>query len=153
MRPIISLAAGLLWSSAALAADTPLSMAELDRLRGGFVLPDGTDLAFSATMRSAVDGQTVLATTVDWTNQGAVVTSTGGLSRVITGADGTATTVAQTVTAQGLTGLVLNNRNGAQVSQSTVINLTLANYQAMLAQHTAGMWGITLGQGRTAAPP
>lgn len=55
----------------------PLTAADLDELRGGFMTPLGFEVGFGAVVTSTIDGALALKTEFNWTDAGVTKTITG----------------------------------------------------------------------------
>ena len=134
-----------------------LTDAELAVQRGGFLTAGGVTLDFGADMKTYVDGQLALETTLNWTAQGAtteqigpggVVTSlpAGSLSAaMLTDPTGTVKLI-QSLSSQAFANVVLNTASNKVVSQSTNITLTLPGFGATQQSYQQALVGMNLAQ-------
>jgi hypothetical protein len=127
----------------------PVSDAELDGSRGGFIAADGIEFNFGALLSTMVNGQLALQTQVTFTPGGPQVTQTTGPNTVqgVSASTGTitglnlqgyspsqvallnngATALIQKVTG-GIQNIVINAASNQNIQQSTQLQLTLPNF-------------------------
>ncbi|MFI4967042.1 MAG: hypothetical protein ACHP9T_16955 [Caulobacterales bacterium] len=136
---------GLLWLAAAPAAGTPTPMSDADLAdqRGGIMTPIGIDIGFAANVRTFVDGQLALETTLTWTDQGPVTGTTGalaaapvaglpgGLSALLPGLSGGSTQILQDLSNQRIASVIVNSASDRNIRQDTDITLTIPQLQAL----------------------
>ena len=133
----------------------PLTVADLDELRGGFMTPLGFEVGFGAIVTSTVDGALALKTEFNWTDTGVSKTMTGPASASagaldldaaaagginLTGAGnnltgvvipgdpakgGGATAIVQGFDLSGLSTAILNTASQRQVQTDTQLNIDL----------------------------
>jgi hypothetical protein len=140
----------------------PLSMADLDAQRGGFMTPLGFEVDFGAVITSTVDGALAMRTEFNWTDNGVTKTVTtpegalgldagpaGGinfgsnianLTGVVVPGDpskgGGATAIVQGFDLSGLSTAIINTASQREVRTDTQLNLQLPAVQldSMAAQ-------------------
>ncbi|MDB5480242.1 MAG: hypothetical protein JWO83_1295 [Caulobacteraceae bacterium] len=146
--------------AASVPAATPMSDAELDDVRGGFVTAGGITFGFGAVEKTYVDGRLALLTTLTLGDNGAIASlTTAGPG--LTAADpalaarlglaaggafslGGAVTLAQGVSGNQLLNLVINTASNKVIRQDTAVNLVLPNFtqlsrSAAMFQTSAGL--------------
>ena len=149
-----------------------MSDAELQDLRGGFVVANGVTLDFGAVVRTYVDGQLALESRLTWTESGAVTSRTGGqiagavdlaaamdaamaqgldLSGLKDGhgillsdANG-ATALVQNLQG-GIQNLIVNNADGRDLRQEIEVTLTLPDLASMQRSYSIERLGAQIGQ-------
>jgi hypothetical protein len=133
----------------------PLTPADLDELRGGFMTPLGFEVGFGAVVTSTIDGALALKSEFNWTDAGVNKTVTGpsgpttdaldlsaaaagginltGAGNNLTGIvipgdpakGGGATAIVQGFDLSGLSTAILNTASGRQVQTDTQLNIDL----------------------------
>ena len=133
----------------------PLTAADLDELRGGFMTPLGFEVGFGAVVTATIDGALALKTEFNWTDAGVTKTvtnangpasdtldlsaaSAGGINLTGAGASltgvvvpgdpnkgGGATAIIQGFDLSGLSTAILNTASGRQVQTDTQLNIDL----------------------------
>ena len=131
----------------------PLAAAELDSMRGGFLLPTGIEANFGAIAQTYANGVLVLESHFTWTADGVVrenviasaqLTPTDALANgfVLTDESGAAT-FAHQIGDDGIRNILLNEANGQDFLVNTQLTVTLPNFaltqqdfsNALLALH------------------
>ncbi|WP_206244882.1 hypothetical protein [Novosphingobium terrae] len=183
MRWLISLAALFAWPSGSALAATPsvdaaptegppafmnkkgLSDEDLDMLRGGFEL-QGVSISLGAQLNTYLNGQLVLATTLNWTTGGnatssvaltpaseatlqSVVTSGGSFGMATSGGQAYITNNGQTLLYQnatnGLQNVLVNTASGVNATQTINATVGIAGYAGYSSANLAASLGRTLG--------
>lgn len=150
-----------------------LAAEELDRNRGGFIVVDGMTIGFGAVVRTFVDGELALQTTLTLGPNGAEVTRTLGTAAAMTdpseiarvmssfglnvrpdqvfvSPDG-ATAAVHRVDAAQLANLLLNTGDGRTVRQEMDITVALPGFEAQQAGIRAATTAARLNDDVTAA--
>jgi hypothetical protein len=120
---------------------SPLSTAELEEMRGGFLLPTGVEANFGAIARTISDGSVLLETHFTWTEAGLqterVITSPILQSAADQLAGGFrlrdengATVFAHQLDDSGLRNILLNQADGRDVRVETQLTVTLPDFAA-----------------------
>jgi hypothetical protein len=152
----------------------PLTVADLDDLRGGFMTPLGFEVGFGAVVTSTVDGALALKTEFNWTDAGVSKTMSGpagpldlaaaaagginltGAGDKLTGVvipgdpakGGGATAIVQGFDLSGLSTAILNTASNRDVRTDTQLNIDLpaAQLENMAAQKAATSLSSSLAQ-------
>jgi hypothetical protein len=132
---------------------TPLSLAELAELRGGFLLPTGIEAEFGAIARTFSNGALVLETHFTWSPDGIArqdvlassdIVSTDQLANGFALNDASGSTLfAHQVDDLGIRNILLNEASGRDIRIDTQLTVTLPNFalsqqsfsDALLAVH------------------
>lgn len=143
-------------AAAAAQSREPMSDAELDDARGGYLVANGVTFGFGLVMRSYVDDQLALQTRLTWTETGPVTERTSAAGSValsdaidgllasgidlrgLTGADGVVvagdggtTTLVHNIAPGQLQNLILNSASNRSLRQEIEVSLTLPDLAAM----------------------
>lgn len=169
------LAAPLKAQCAAWEQMAPVADAVLEEQRGGFLVANGVAFDFGAVMRTFVDGQLALETTLTWTQAGAITqqtaysavpvsTSTIQTALANAGLTGSALAGASSFTANGgQTTLIQNASNGAltnailttasnqAITQDLAVTLTLQNGATFANSINTQQLGFSIGNTATQA--
>lgn len=148
------------------AASQPLSMDELEGLRGGYVTVDGVTFDFGANVRTYVSGELALETRLGMTPDGLTTEVTqsgqpgvtylpGGAGLEIRDATGV-TTVSNGLLSGQLRSVITNTGNDRDVRQNVDVQLTLPGFDmiqrnidvARLASSLNAEVGLALSGGR-----
>jgi hypothetical protein len=140
----------------------PVSDSELSSMRGGFFEANGAEFDFAASVRTLVNGELALQSTVSWTPDGVATQSTYGaipnavpvnateLARIMGGDPNAASSGLSITSATGKTNLIANITGGQvqnvlmntadhqTIAQNTSVMLTIYNFaawQQQIAQH------------------
>jgi hypothetical protein len=148
-------------------AATPMSDAELDDVRGGFVTADGITFGFGAVEKTYVDGRLALLTTLTLGDNGAVASRTTagpGLTAIdpalatrlgLTAGGaftlGGAVTLAQGVSGNQLLNLVINTASNQLIRQDTAVNLVLPGFTQLRQSAAMSQTSASLFSGLNAA--
>lgn len=152
-------------------ADTEvLAIAEMDDLRGGFMVAPGIEVQFGAQITTYFDGQPALSTQLTWTDAGAVVESTiGALGRQLStmseperaelglgGLDGLGgvlvsdaagvTAMVHNLTNGALQNIIINDASGRDLRQEIDVTLTLPGFEVVQAGLILERIGLRLDQ-------
>lgn len=156
---------------------TPLDDEALDGMRGGFIVAGGVEIGLGAVVRTLVDGQLALESTVTWTAGGPQVTrapaggavaadaaslheaalnkglNLGAIARqddvFFLGGGGTA--VVHRIDERSLQNLVVNVENNLSIRQEMEVTLTLPGYDAVQREIIGGLTGLQIGRDMEAA--
>ena len=145
---------------------TSLSDADMDMLRGGFEL-QGVSISLGAQLNTYLNGQLVLATTLNWTTGGtnatstfaltpaseatlqSVVTSGGTFGMSSSGGQAYITNNGQTLlyqnAANGLQNVLVNTASGVNATQTINATVGIAGYAGYSSANLAASLGRTLG--------
>lgn len=145
---------------------TGLSDADMDMLRGGFEL-QGVNISLGAQLNTYLNGQLVLATTLNWTTGGtnatstvaltpaneavlqSVVTSGGTFGMSSSGGQAYITNNGQTLlyqnAANGLQNVLVNTASGVNATQTINATVGIAGYAGYSSANLAASLGRTLG--------
>ncbi len=145
---------------------TGLSDADMDMLRGGFEL-QGVNISLGAQLNTYLNGQLVLATTLNWTTGGSnatstvaltpaneavlqsVVTSGGTFGMSSSGGQAYITNNGQTLlyqnAANGLQNMLVNTASGVNATQTINATVGIAGYAGYSSANLAASLGRTLG--------
>ena len=142
----------------------PVSDAELDDMRGGYMSADGIQFGFGALLTTSVNGQLAMQTQVTWTSTGEQILRTVNTGNVAQGAAGVTngvinglntagfapgsvtvnaagtTAVIQNVSGATVQNIVLNTASGQNISLNTQVQLTVPNltqFQQLVQQNVA----------------
>jgi hypothetical protein len=131
----------------------PLQDEDLQGLRGGFLVAEGVAFEFGATMRTLVDGGTVLETRLTWTPDGPIVEQLSGLPLQgtagggfgLTIGDGTGlTTIGHRLLDGELQGFILNTADNRDIRQNLDITLTLPGFDAVQRDLLISRLGVNI---------
>lgn len=140
---------------------------ELDQQRGGFLVADGISFDFGAVMRTSVNGELVMETTLNWTPSGAVTQQTvhdsalaaagPDIQTVLTssnlaqlnGGNGLTLSQGQTqliqqIGANGLQNIILNTASNQTLRQDLEITVTIARAADFQNSITLSQLGLAL---------
>jgi hypothetical protein len=171
----VCLLLGLQAARAETAPSAVLSDSELGDIHAGFLDPNGLSISLGAVMKSFVDGNLVLQSTMAVNASGITTTQLLGegalplspaemaalpaaarVGAVVAGAGGT-TSFVHSLSDNGLTNMVVNTANGRNILQNTAITVTIPNLQALEQQATLAGFATQLhdmvGIGLLAASP
>lgn len=146
---------------------TSLSDADMDMLRGGFEL-QGVNISLGAQLNTYLNGQLVLATTLNWTTGGSnsaastvaltpasaavlqsVVTSGGTFGMSSSGGQSYITNNGQTLLYQnasnGLQNVLVNTASGVNATQTINATVGISGYAGYSSANLAAGLGRTLG--------
>ncbi|WP_068084509.1 hypothetical protein [Novosphingobium rosa] len=144
-----------------------LSDEDLDMLRGGFEL-QGVSISLGAQLNTYLNGQLVMATTLNWTTSGAssttstmtltpaseaslqaVVTAGGTFGMSSSGGQAYITNSGQTLiyqnAANGLQNVLINTASGVNANQTINATVGIAGYAGYSSANLAASLGRTLG--------
>lgn len=150
----------------------PIAEDELGEMRGGFITAGGIEIGLGAVVRTLVDGQLALESTISWTDAGPVVTrALAGDTTAADAADlheaavndgldlqaiagekdvflvgGGGTALVHHIDSRSLLNLVLNVESNLDIRQETELTLTLPGFEAMQQDIIGNLTGLQVGR-------
>ncbi len=146
----------------------------LGEQRGGFLVADGIEFDFSASLETFIDGQSVMSTLMTWTPAGQKIEQTGlADGQTVQGVDiqvllaqsnlqmvnpASGTYVAggkalaiQQIGANGIQNVLLNTADGLNIRQDLSVTLTLPNADQFQSQMMRDLIGARISRDATVA--
>ncbi|NEX94068.1 hypothetical protein, partial [Caulobacter sp. 17J65-9] len=155
----------------------PVGEGDLDSMRGGFLVADGIAFDLGAVVRTLVDGQLALSTTLNWTPSGTQVSHQIGpttvpataedlhAAAVLAGldvkdlagtdqvflAEGGGTAFIHRVSGADFQNIVVNTDSGVEIRQETEVNLSLPGFDQTQRDWLFSLFGFRVGADLTNA--
>ena len=154
MMPRNSWLAGLALLACAAGASraaAPLTPAELERERGGYLSVGGLSFDFGATVSTYVDGKLALQTGLTLSDATTLARQTGmgqigGTMTANLPGDSGSTQLLQLASPSQLSNVVLNTASNRIISQNTSVTLTIPGLSALQGQYALQRLGAQLSQ-------